>query len=852
MNVGIGNDIRIRWRFVGHNGEEIDFSGSDSVLVAVRHSRYLDMICIPASLNIVNGVIAFEIPKGGIRYPGIYNLEMSSTWASDAYADGERAVLEIYKGAFSISQSGSTCADIELTSCVCIGEHSENQQVAILKARWGSIIGNIREQQDLIKLLGSNEEVKPKWGSITGDIKDQNDLIDLIKSMIEGDEIFTITAVSNNSDLGTVTPAIATVRKGKSATFDAVALNGNYIGTWAYTKGVVFTGAGKNTGTAVAENVNQNLAIQCNFYRIPDFGLTPTEAHFSTSGIQTSGEVTVSSIRAWSIQGGIEAGSNNAVELPWADDVEDYITIGCLNPMSGTQKIGMTSSENKGEERAKTITFMEAETNTTATLRITQQEAIVYSVTGTVDPPEAGLLVIKKSSRPGGVEDGRFPAGWLGFYVAFVLNEGYSIKGGDGIFDVYNGEETMLSDSSVYESTETVNRNYTLKAKATAASSKFRLTTGKAGAGSGDITSITPVSEDGFYEKGTSVTLTANNGNGTNDFFDHWVVDGESKSSMTVTVVMNKDISATAHFRYEEPSEVRYSLTVVPNEGGTVSGSGSFEALSTTTAQATPSENYNFNGWTGDASGMDNPVSVYMDRDKSIAANFTKKHYYINISATPEAGGGAGVSQYAELGAKVSCYTNLASGWTVEYWEVDGVNTGAADTIYVLDVTKDSTVVAHLKQLAVKQYVINAGANPTAMGEVSGGGTFDEGQTCTLALAIYPPLPASGHKYILDHWETPGGRADSVSPFVVNANGIYTAVLEPAADIQTGVKPFDSGTVAGGGTYKLNVPVTLTPTAASGYMFDHWESTDGQYVTDTILTFDITKHITWIANFRAN
>lgn len=851
MNVGIGNDIRIRWHFIGHDGKDIDFSVCSKVDVTIRHSRYCEVVHIPVSINILNGVMAFEIPRERLMYPGIYNAEMHSSWPSDYYADGERIVRETYKGAFSLSQSGSTCADIELTSIVCIGEHSESQQVTILKAQWGSIIGDINNQEDLIKLLKNNNVSKPQWGDIGGDINNQSDLIDLIKSLIPNEDVFTITATSNNPELGTVTPKKASVRKGKSATFNAVALEGNYIGEWTYTQGVVFTGAGKNTGTAIAENVSEDLAVQCNFYPIPDFGISPTEVHFSTSGTKTTGEVKVSSIRAWSIQGGVETGSNNAVKLPWVDDTEDGIVIGCFNPMSGTQTITLVSAENKGEERVKVITFIEAETNATATLKLTQQEAIVYSVTGTVEPLEAGSLVIKKSTRPGGVEDGRFPAGWLGFYVVFVLNDGYSIKETDGIFDVHNGTETLLSNGTAYTSIDIINRNYTLKAKATAGSTKVKLTTGKAGAGSGEITSIEPSSSDGFYDKGTSVVLTANNGNGSNDFFDHWVVDGESKSSKVVTVVMNKNILATAHFRYEEPSEVQYSLTVVPSEGGTVSGSGSFEAQSTATAQATPSENYNFNGWTGDVTGMSNPVSVYMDRDKRITANFTKELYYINVSATPEAGGSAGVSQYAELGKRVSCYANLTSGWAVEYWEVDGVNTGSTETHYDLTVTKDSTVVAHLKQLAIKQYLIDAGVSEN-MGEVSGGGTFNEGETCTLTLTIFPEISGAGHKYILDHWRTPGGKADSVPPFVVNANGSYVAVLEPAANIQTGVVPFGSGTVTGKGTYKLNTSVTLTPTAAAGYTFDHWESTNGEHITYALFTFDVLHHATWLAHFREN
>ena len=56
---------------------------------------------------------------------------------------------------------------------------------------------------------------------------------------------------------------------------------------------------------------------------------------------------------------------------------------------------------------------------------------------------------------------------------------------------------------------------------------------------------------------------------------------------------------------------------------GTVTGAGDYAPDTTATVAATPAPGYLFAGWTGDATGTDNPLSVLMDADKTVAANFS-------------------------------------------------------------------------------------------------------------------------------------------------------------------------------------------------------------------------------------
>jgi len=71
---------------------------------------------------------------------------------------------------------------------------------------------------------------------------------------------------------------------------------------------------------------------------------------------------------------------------------------------------------------------------------------------------------------------------------------------------------------------------------------------------------------------------------------------------------------------------IQYSLTLssLPLEAGIVteSGSGMYNAGSSVILTATPSPGYSFTGWSGDATGSTNPLTVTMDANKAITANF--------------------------------------------------------------------------------------------------------------------------------------------------------------------------------------------------------------------------------------
>jgi uncharacterized repeat protein (TIGR02543 family) len=67
-----------------------------------------------------------------------------------------------------------------------------------------------------------------------------------------------------------------------------------------------------------------------------------------------------------------------------------------------------------------------------------------------------------------------------------------------------------------------------------------------------------------------------------------------------------------------------FRISIPPSINGSVTGSGEYEPATPATLTAIPNPGYRFTGWTGDASGTDNPLTITMDADKTVGATFEK------------------------------------------------------------------------------------------------------------------------------------------------------------------------------------------------------------------------------------
>jgi uncharacterized repeat protein (TIGR02543 family) len=128
----------------------------------------------------------------------------------------------------------------------------------------------------------------------------------------------------------------------------------------------------------------------------------------------------------------------------------------------------------------------------------------------------------------------------------------------------------------------------------------------------------------GLFDAGTSVTVTATANTGYT--FVNWTDNGAFASTdLAYTFPLNADRTLEANFSPNIPITT-YTLNVFATNGNVVKNPHlpTYNPGATVQLTPTPNTGYTFTSWSGDASGTSNPLTVIMDRNKNITANFTR------------------------------------------------------------------------------------------------------------------------------------------------------------------------------------------------------------------------------------
>ncbi|MCF6401303.1 T9SS type A sorting domain-containing protein [Chitinophaga filiformis] len=71
-----------------------------------------------------------------------------------------------------------------------------------------------------------------------------------------------------------------------------------------------------------------------------------------------------------------------------------------------------------------------------------------------------------------------------------------------------------------------------------------------------------------------------------------------------------------------DPTTYTLAVTAVPAAGGSITGAGTYDSGTVVTVTAVPASGYTFTGWSGAATGTSSSVSITMNSNKSVTANF--------------------------------------------------------------------------------------------------------------------------------------------------------------------------------------------------------------------------------------
>ena len=349
------------------------------------------------------------------------------------------------------------------------------------------------------------------------------------------------------------------------------------------------------------------------------------------------------------------------------------------------------------------------------------------------------------------------------------------------------------------------------------------------------------VTGGGSYNQGQSCTVSATANNGFT--FTNWTENGSvvsTQANYTFTVTGNRNL--VANFQGQQQS---YTITVSanPTNGGTVTGGGSYNQGQQCTVSATPATGYTFLRWTENGSIVSTNANYTftVTGNRNLVAQFQQQNYTISVSANPSNGGTASGGGAYHYGDNCTVIATPANGYAFLSWTENG-NQVSTNANYTFSVTGNRTLVAQFQQ---QSYTITATANPTNGGTVTGGGTFNYGQSCTLTAT-----PATGYTFV--RWTKNGMQVstNATYTFTVTESAAYVAQFSlQSFTVSASANPTDGGTITGGGTFNYGQNCTLNATANTGYDFVNWTENGNVVSTNTHYNFSVTSNRTLVANF---
>ena len=364
----------------------------------------------------------------------------------------------------------------------------------------------------------------------------------------------------------------------------------------------------------------------------------------------------------------------------------------------------------------------------------------------------------------------------------------------------------------------------------------------------------------------TSFTVNATNGNGAlatltrnNEIMGSATINNGTANitfaapgttgTATLTVFGYNKITYIATIQITGGGTQQYTVNVSanPNIGGSVTGGGTYNQGQSCTVTATPNAGYTFTNWTenGNVVSTNRNYTFTVTGNRTLVANFQAQpqNYNITVSANPTNGGSVNGGGTFQEGQSCTVSATANTGYTFTNWTENG-NVVSTQASYTFTVTGNRTLVANF-EAQPQSYTITATAVPSNGGTVTGGGTYQQGQSCTLTAT-----PAAGYDFI--KW-TKNGQQVSTEPiytFSVTESAEYVAHFNVQTfTVNVMANPSYGGMVEGGGTYNFTQSCTITATPNEGYIFLNWTENGTIITTSPSYSFAVMLDHNFVANF---
>jgi uncharacterized repeat protein (TIGR02543 family) len=289
---------------------------------------------------------------------------------------------------------------------------------------------------------------------------------------------------------------------------------------------------------------------------------------------------------------------------------------------------------------------------------------------------------------------------------------------------------------------------------------KYKLTTDVLPNGSGTVTP-----GNGIYKEGDQINLVAQPAAGFR--FDYWSGSAAGTKS-PLNLIMNGNRLVVANFK----AIFNLTVSVSPQNGGTVTAaSGTYDQGTTVNISAQPAPGYRFVGWSGDVSSTNTQISILMNNDKNITANFIRQ-YTLNVSVYPAFGGTVTPNGgLFDEGSEVTLTASAADNFAFECWggDIVGISNSITVTmdgdkligvyfsrILTFGVTDTAHIWANFPDITTGHY---AEFNPNARGDnvtafIDDEQYFDNNGVLTLSLRLaYINIVRDGGKVVSFDWQ---------------------------------------------------------------------------------------------------
>jgi uncharacterized repeat protein (TIGR02543 family) len=352
-------------------------------------------------------------------------------------------------------------------------------------------------------------------------------------------------------------------------------------------------------------------------------------------------------------------------------------------------------------------------------------------------------------------------------------------------------------------------------------------------------TVVAPGEGSFVYLDGTSapVSATADAGyhfvNWTGTAVDTGKVDDPSSAGTLVTV--DSDYTLVANFAISAVPQ--YTVNVSSTAGGSTDKDGNNTVNHGDTLVINPTANagFNFMGWTGNASGSADPLTVTVTSNMAITANFGTNQYIVTVSSTAGGSTDKDGANAVNLGDTLVINPTANAGSYFSGWT--GSASGSADPLTVT-VTSNMAITANF---GTNQYTVTVSSTAGGSTDKDGANAVNHGDTL-----VVNPTPNTGSNFT--GWT--GSASGSADPLTLTV----TSDMAITANFATTQYTVAVSSTAGGSTDKdgnntVNHGDTLVinPTPNAGSSFTGWTGSASGSVDP--LTVTVTSNMAITANF---